>query len=146
MTRAWQGSVLAAMFSLAAPAWAQAPIQIVPPAAQTPPPKPLKPVHRPPPAKTAKPAAEPPGSPAPAKPKPQPSTSKSLALPYAAPGSGAAEPDLAYAAYDGGQYLTAFAEATRRVNDKGDPTTPALQVQQYKSSAWTTVKNIAVTV
>src|SRR5207248_1178796 len=41
MTRAWQGSVLAAMFSLAAPAWAQAPIQIVPPAAQTPPPKPM---------------------------------------------------------------------------------------------------------
>src|SRR6266851_1288050 len=131
MTRAWQGSMLAAMFSLAAPAWAQAPIQIVPPAAQTPPPKPLKPVHRPPPAKTAKPAAEPPGSPAPAKPKPQPSTSKSLALPYAAPGSGAAEPDLAYAAYDGGQYLTAFAEATRRVNNKGDPKAMTLLGELY---------------
>jgi branched-chain amino acid transport system substrate-binding protein len=28
------------------------------------------------------------------------------------------------------------------LNDKGDPTTPALQIQQYKSGAWTTVKNI----
>jgi len=31
---------------------------------------------------------------------------------------------------------------TYTLNDKGDPTTPALQIQQYKSPAWTTVKNI----
>jgi branched-chain amino acid transport system substrate-binding protein len=31
---------------------------------------------------------------------------------------------------------------TYTLNDKGDPTTPALQIQQYKSGAWTTVKNI----
>jgi branched-chain amino acid transport system substrate-binding protein len=33
---------------------------------------------------------------------------------------------------------------TYTLNAAGDPTTPALQIQQYKSSAWTTVKNIAV--
>ena len=33
---------------------------------------------------------------------------------------------------------------TYSLNDKGDPTSPALQIQQYKSGAWTTVKNIAV--
>src|SRR5437870_11059883 len=120
MTKARQASILAAMLWVAAPAWAQAPIQIVPPAARTAPPKPLKPVQRPP-AKPAKPAAEQPGNSVPAKPKPQPSTSKSLALPYAPARSGATEPDLAYAAYDGGKYLTAFTEASRRVNDKGDP-------------------------
>jgi branched-chain amino acid transport system substrate-binding protein len=31
---------------------------------------------------------------------------------------------------------------TYTLNDKGDPTTPALQIQQYKSTGWTTVKNI----
>ena len=31
---------------------------------------------------------------------------------------------------------------TYTLNDKGDPTTPALQIQQYKAGAWTTVKNI----
>src|SRR5258708_18238794 len=35
---------------------------------------------------------------------------------------------------------------TYTLNAAGDPTTPALQVQQYKGGAWTTVKNIAVTV
>ena len=35
---------------------------------------------------------------------------------------------------------------TYTLNAAGDPTTPALQVQQYKAGAWTTVKNIAVTV
>ncbi len=35
---------------------------------------------------------------------------------------------------------------TYTLNSAGDPTTPALQVQQYKGGAWTTVKNIAVTV
>src|SRR6266567_1100943 len=49
------------------------------------------------------------------------------------PGSGAAEPDLAYAAYDGGKYLTAFAEATRRVNEKGDPKAMALLGELYAS-------------
>jgi branched-chain amino acid transport system substrate-binding protein len=33
---------------------------------------------------------------------------------------------------------------TYSLNAAGDPTTPALQIQQYKSGAWTTVKNIAV--
>ncbi|TMD94622.1 MAG: hypothetical protein E6I72_12275 [Chloroflexi bacterium] len=33
---------------------------------------------------------------------------------------------------------------TYTLNAAGDPTTPALQVQQYKSGAWTTVKNINV--
>ena len=42
-------------------------------------------------------------------------------MPYAAPGTPSSEPDLAYAAYEGGKYLTAFEEATRRVNEKGDP-------------------------
>jgi len=31
---------------------------------------------------------------------------------------------------------------TYTLNDKGDPTTPALQIQQYKAGAWATVKNI----
>jgi branched-chain amino acid transport system substrate-binding protein len=35
---------------------------------------------------------------------------------------------------------------TYTLNTQGDPTTPALQIQQYKGGAWTTVKNIAVAV
>ena len=31
---------------------------------------------------------------------------------------------------------------TYTLNDKGDPTTPALQIQQYKTTGWTTVQNI----
>ena len=31
------------------------------------------------------------------------------------------------------------------LNQQGDPTKPALQIQQYKSGAWSTIKNIAVT-
>jgi branched-chain amino acid transport system substrate-binding protein len=31
------------------------------------------------------------------------------------------------------------------LNAAGDPTTPALQIQQYKGGAWTTIKNLAVT-
>ncbi|HYM95818.1 MAG TPA: branched-chain amino acid ABC transporter substrate-binding protein, partial [Candidatus Sulfotelmatobacter sp.] len=34
---------------------------------------------------------------------------------------------------------------TYTLNAQGDPTTPALQIQQYKGGAWTTIKNIAVT-
>ena len=34
---------------------------------------------------------------------------------------------------------------TYTLNSAGDPTTPALQIQQYKGGAWTTVKNLAVT-
>jgi branched-chain amino acid transport system substrate-binding protein len=34
---------------------------------------------------------------------------------------------------------------TYTLNAAGDPTTPALQIQQYKGGAWTTIKNIAVT-
>ncbi|TAN33205.1 hypothetical protein EPN29_06590 [bacterium] len=33
---------------------------------------------------------------------------------------------------------------TYTLNTVGDPTSPALQIQEYKGSAWTTVKNIAV--
>jgi branched-chain amino acid transport system substrate-binding protein len=33
---------------------------------------------------------------------------------------------------------------TYTLNAQGDPTTPALQIQQYKSGAWTTIKNLAV--
>lgn len=34
---------------------------------------------------------------------------------------------------------------TYTLNSQGDPTTPALQIQQYKGGAWTTIKNLAVT-
>jgi branched-chain amino acid transport system substrate-binding protein len=34
---------------------------------------------------------------------------------------------------------------TYTLNAAGDPTTPALQIQQYKGGAWTTIKNLAVT-
>jgi len=34
---------------------------------------------------------------------------------------------------------------TYTLNTQGDPTTPALQIQQYKSGAWTTIKNLSVT-
>ena len=34
---------------------------------------------------------------------------------------------------------------TYTLNSTGDPTTPALQIQQYKSGAWTTIKNLSVT-
>jgi branched-chain amino acid transport system substrate-binding protein len=35
---------------------------------------------------------------------------------------------------------------TYTLNSAGDPTKPALQIQQYKSGAWSTVKNIALSV
>ncbi|HXW27722.1 MAG TPA: tetratricopeptide repeat protein [Xanthobacteraceae bacterium] len=68
--------------------------------------------------------ASPPGSirkpamPLPFAEKPDPAKAPPAA---AASGHGAAEPDLAYGAYQEGHFLTAFALATRRVNDKGDP-------------------------
>jgi branched-chain amino acid transport system substrate-binding protein len=34
---------------------------------------------------------------------------------------------------------------TYTLNSTGDPTTPALQIQQYKGGAWTTIKNLSVT-
>src|SRR5262249_1876615 len=70
-------------------------------------------------------------APSAAKPKPQADTGKSLALPYAAPATAGSEPDLAYAAYDAGKYLTAFAEATRRVNEKGDAKAMTLLGELY---------------
>ncbi len=43
------------------------------------------------------------------------------------------EPDLAYGAYQRGYFLTAFAEATRRVDEKGDPRAMTLLGELYSS-------------
>ena len=41
------------------------------------------------------------------------------------------EPDLAFAAFEHGQYLTAFARATKRVVDKSDPKSMTLLGELY---------------
>src|SRR5262249_57718586 len=52
--------------------------------------------------------------------------------PAAAPApSPTREPDLAFGAYQRGYYLTAFEEATRRVNDKADPKAMTLLAELY---------------
>src|SRR5262249_58231534 len=66
-----------------------------------------------------------PGVPAPAgapAPAPAPQT--------AAPSPGR-DPDIAYGAYQRGYYLTAFQEATKRVNEKGDPKAMTLLAELY---------------
>ena len=45
----------------------------------------------------------------------------------------AVEPDLAYGAYQRGYFLTAFAEATRRVDEKGDPHAMTLLGELFSS-------------
>ncbi|HEY4921860.1 MAG TPA: hypothetical protein VII40_17285, partial [Xanthobacteraceae bacterium] len=49
-----------------------------------------------------------------------------------APAANAAhELDLAYGAFQRGYYLTAFAEATKRINEKGDPKSMTLIAELY---------------
>src|SRR5215470_18817670 len=49
------------------------------------------------------------------------------------PARGGREPDLAYGAYQRGYFLTAFAEATRRVEEKGDPRAMTLLGELYSN-------------
>jgi TPR repeat protein len=49
----------------------------------------------------------------------------------AAPAGTSREPDLAYAAFEHGQYLTAFGRATKRVEDKSDPKSMTLLGELY---------------
>ena len=76
----------------------------------------------PPPVAAAKPAAKPVPKPVPPKPSAGAAAAPpSSAPPPQAPGTdGEHAPDLAYGAYQRGYYLTAFAIATRRVEDKSD--------------------------
>jgi uncharacterized protein len=49
------------------------------------------------------------------------------------PARGGREPDLAYGAYQRGYFLTAFAEATRRVQESGDPHAMTLLGELYSN-------------
>src|SRR5262245_36104879 len=71
---------------------------------------------------TAKPGAS--AKAATAKPKP---AKASAAL----GGPAASEPDIAFGAFQRGHYLTAFAEATRRVEEKADPKAMTLLGELY---------------
>src|SRR5262249_28390362 len=90
---------LALSAAMIAPASAQAPVELSPPA--TPP--------------AAKPVAKP--APKPASPKPAPTQAAAPAPPPAGPRR---EADIAYGAYQRGHYITAFAAATRRVEEQKD--------------------------
>src|SRR5262249_10825998 len=80
-----------------------------------------------------------------APPQPPPSTLLPRPLPAAKPPAskpapqgpqparGGREPDLAYGAYQRGYFLTAFAEATRRVDEKGDPRAMTLLGELYSN-------------
>ena len=114
---------LAGLLAYAAPASAQAPMQIAPapaaPAKPTPPPHPTAP-------RRVKPTAI------------RPSTATSRPVPTApatqtpaAPAPTTGQPDLAYGAFQRGYYLTAFAEATKRINEKGDPKAMTLIAELY---------------
>ena len=83
--------------------------------------EPAQPAPKPaaPPAKPAAPAAKTNPLPPPKANRPPAAAAATPANPAARPG---VEPDLAYGAYQRGYFLTAFAEATRRVDQKGDPT------------------------
>jgi TPR repeat protein len=49
----------------------------------------------------------------------------------AGPSQSAREPDIAYGAFQRGSYLTAFSEATRRVEEKADPKAMTLLAELY---------------
>jgi TPR repeat protein len=68
-------------------------------------------------------------------PAPRPADSKPVAGSSAssAPARGGHEPDLAYGAYQRGYFLTAFAEATRRVQEKGDVRAMTLLGELYSN-------------
>src|ERR1700694_4591856 len=70
----------------------------------------------------------PPAAAGPPPPAANPATAPAAANP--APKSGA-EPDLAFGAYQRGYFLTAFAEATRRVEAKGDSRAMTLLGELY---------------
>jgi uncharacterized protein len=100
----------------AVPAWAQTPMQIAPSAPAA---KPTQPAHPTAP-KHVRPFAVRPAAVAAPAPAPQP--------PIATPGR---EPDLAFGAYQRGYYLTAFQEATKRINEKADPKAMTLLAELY---------------
>src|SRR5882757_6826056 len=120
---------LALAAALIIPATAQGPVQLTPPAppaAPTPPaPKPAaKPApRRPAPAATQAAPAVPPAPAAPA--------TTTAAPPPALRNEPASAPDLAYGAYQRGQYMTAFAIATRRVEEKKDARAMTLLGELY---------------
>src|ERR1700722_2662006 len=112
-------SWLAALLGGAAAAWGAGPRAIAPPA--TPPAstaKPTHPAHPEAPRRIKSTKVRPaPAAPAPA-----------AQAPAASAGH---EPDLAFGAYQEGHYLTAFAEATKRINEKGDAKSMTLLAELY---------------
>jgi uncharacterized protein len=111
-------AIMVAALAGAAPAHAQGPMPITPGAPAA---KPTPPPHATTAPKRVKPSTVRPSAadaPAPA----------AMTAPQSAEnGPG----DLAYGAYQRGYYLTAFQEATKRVNDKGDPKAMTLLAELY---------------
>jgi TPR repeat protein len=60
-----------------------------------------------------------------------PTRSAPAAQAAASPAASAREPDIAYGAFQRGYYLTAFSEATRRVEEKADPKAMTLLGELY---------------
>lgn len=83
------------------------------------------------------PAQAPPANPPPPRQFPAAKAAESKlaagAAPSDQPARGSREPDLAYGAYQRGYFLTAFAEATRRVQDNGDPRAMTLLGELYSN-------------
>src|SRR5580704_6735557 len=77
-------------------------------------------------------AQNPPATPKaqPAKPKP-PAAAPSTPAPAPAPAANGREPDLAFGAFQRGYYITAFALATKNVDDKSDPKAMTLLGELY---------------
>ena len=102
---------VAASMALAAPAAPQAPLQLTLPGQSSP-----KPVVKSAPKPAAKPPSRKPVQPVQKEPAP---AAARAALPAPQPGMGR-EVDLAYGAYQRGLYITAFALATRRVEERSE--------------------------
>ena len=66
-----------------------------------------------------------------AQPKPAQQPKSSQPKPAAAPAANAGEGDVAYTAFQRGLYLTAFREATKRVDEKNDPKAMTLLGELY---------------
>jgi len=66
-------------------------------------------------------------------PSAKPSDTKPAATAASQPARGGREPDLAYGAYQRGYFLTAFSEATKRVDQKGDPRAMTLLGELYSN-------------
>src|SRR5215469_12979622 len=130
-----------ALVGMALSAIAQAPTSIGPPV-QIMPPKAIRPAKPKPAVREKKPAAKAPAAKTPAARAPAPKAPAAKAPPSTVFGEPtdrpptvadipSSDPNMPYAAFQAGRFLTAFATATRRVEEKGDPKAMTLLGELY---------------